>query len=178
MIQFNVFVDETKLKILSEIIPPLKTFINGYLINSIVTRLLKPVIDATSEQIQQLNNDFNKMEDILKEKKKMLANEHQKNEPFYFGKGVYVPIGQYLLLKKNDGDKIELFELGDNSEIVGGQLSKSLEIISNLGLITPSTWKETSEKVLEAHTIGGCENGKSLPNLCMKKYFNTRLSKT
>jgi len=112
------------------------------------------------------------MENILKEKKKRFAN-NQKDEPFYFGKGVYVPIGQYLLLKKSDGDKIELFELGDNSEIVGEQLSKSLEIISKLGLITPSTWKDTSEKLLEAHTIGGCKNGyfakiTSLPWMCDK----------
>ena len=123
------------------------------------------------EEIQQLNDDFNKMENILIEKKKMLANNHQKNEPFYFGKGVYVPIGQFLLLKKNDREKIELFELGDNSEIVGEQLSKSLEIISKLRLITPSTWKDTSEKLLEAHTIGGCKNGKSLSNFCIKKIF-------
>ena len=115
------------------------------------------------------------MENILVEKKKRFANKDQKNEPFYFGKGVYVPIGQYLLLKKNDGEKVELFELGDNSEIVGEQLSKSLEIISKLGLIAPSTWKDTSEKLLEAHTIGGCKNGKSLPNLCMKKYFYTQV---
>jgi hypothetical protein len=113
------------------------------------------------------------MENILLEKKKMFANKHQKNEPFYFGKGVYVPIGQYLLLKQNDGEKVELFELGDNSEIVGEQLSKSLEIISKLGLITPSTWKDIPEKLVEAHTIGGCQNGESLPNFCMKKYFNT-----
>ena len=115
------------------------------------------------------------MENILKEKKKMFANTHQKNEPFYFGKGVYVPIGQFLLLKKNDGEKIELFELGDNSEIVGEQLSKSLEIISKLGLITPSTWKKISEKLLEAHTIGGCKNGKSFSNFCIKKYINTQV---
>ena len=114
------------------------------------------------------------MENILKEKKKRFAN-NQKDEPFYFGKGVYVPIGQYLLLKKSDGDKIELFELGDNSEIVGEQLSKSLEIISKLGLITPSTWKDTSEKLLEAHTIGGCKNGKSLHNFCMKNNFNIQV---
>ena len=115
------------------------------------------------------------MENILIEKKKRFADKHQKNEPFYFGKGVYVPIGQYLLLKKSDGDKIELFELGDNSEIVGEQLSKSLEIISKLGLTTPSTWKDTSEKLLEAHTIGGCENGKSLPDFCMKNNFNIKV---
>ena len=90
----------------------LKTFINGYLINYIVTRLLKPKIDATSEQIQHLNDDFKQMENILLEKKKMFANKHQKNEPYYFGKGVYVPIGQYLLLKQIDGEKVELFELG------------------------------------------------------------------
>ena len=115
------------------------------------------------------------MENILVEKKKRFANKHQKNEPFYFGKGVYVPIGQFLLLKKNDGEKIELFELGDNSEIVGEQLSKSLEIISKLGLITPSTWKDISDKLLEAHTIGGCENGKYFSNFCIKKYFNTQV---
>ena len=105
------------------------------------------------------------------------CNKHQKNEPFYFGKGVYVPIGQYLLLKQNDGEKVELFELGDNSEIVGEQLSKSLEIISKLGLSTPSTWKAIPEKLVEAHTIGGCKNGESLPNFCIKKYFNTHMSK-
>ena len=118
------------------------------------------------------------MKNILLEKKKMFANKHQKNEPFYFGKGVYVPIGQYLLLKQNDGEKVELFELGDNSEIVGEQLSKSLEIISKLGLSTPSTWKDIPEKLVEAHTIGGCKNGESLPNFCIKKIFqNTHMSK-
>ena len=108
------------------------------------------------------------MENILLEKKKMFANKHQKNEPYYFGKGVYVPIGQYLLLKQIDGEKVELFELSDNSEIVGEQLSKSLEIISKLGISTPSTWKDIPEKLVEAHTIGGCRNGESLPNFCMK----------
>ena len=98
------------------------------------------------------------MEQILEEKTKRHA-EQGEDQPFYFGKGVYVPIGQYLLLKndKKDG-KIQLYELGENPEIVGEQLSQSLVMLSKLGFTNAFS---ISSKVIGDHTIGGGKDCKS-----------------
>ena len=96
------------------------------------------------------------------------ANQGE-DQPFYFGKGVYVPIGQYLLLKndKKDG-KIQLYELGENPEIVGEQLSQSLVMLSKLGFTNAFS---ISSKVIGDHTIGGGKDCKSKINSLMTKLF-------
>ena len=105
------------------------------------------------------------MEQILEEKTKRHA-EQGEDQPFYFGKGVYVPIGQYLLLKndKKDG-KIQLYELGENPEIVGEQLSQSLVMLSKLGFTNAFS---ISSKVIGDHTIGGGKDCKSKNFLLIK----------
>ena len=57
------------------------------------------------------------------------------------------------MLKENDESEMQCYELDDNPEIVGQQLSQALGNLSNLGI-------GSADDLVKDHTIGGSQDCK------------------
>ena len=128
----------------------LQLYNNGLIISRIISRILQRKTNADSKEMRQLKGDFSRILQIVKEKDKNL-NRKGEDQPFYFGENVYVPIGQYFLLKNDDEGLMKLYELDGNPEIVGHHLSRALGNLSDLD----------QDNLVKDHTAGGTQDSKS-----------------